>query len=499
MAYGMMTGFGVSACRAIGMYLIHMLGEVWGRTYDMLTAMGVLAVVMLADNPLLSYHSGFLLSFSSVCAVGILPPLLKLPSEWFRRYPGEKQYIVLLKKLLQKTADGLSVSLGVTLFTLPIQLFFFYKVPIYSVFINLLVIPFMSVVMVVGIVIMLLPPLGFLGVIEVGIFQWFEFLCSIFEQLPGNTWGVGRPPIWKLWVYYVLILGVIFLGKRLDGVKRTIALSALVFFMGFRGRQELKITILDVGQGDCICVQTAQGECFLFDGGSSSRQMLGEKVIIPFLEYEGVQRIDAVFLSHGDVDHYSGVLQLLESEKIPIEMLYLPAVGAEKQADFEVVLAAAKEIPVQYVAKGERWESNNLTLTCLHPAKDFEGEGNMYSACYLLQVGDFSMLFTGDVEGMGEAELVSELQRRDIEEIQLLKVAHHGSKNATSQVFLDCLNPKLAVISCGRKNPYGHPHAETLKRLEEEHCKVFITAEMGAVTVVADDEIKVWGWLQEDW
>ena len=114
--YGIMTGFGVSACRAIGMYLIRMLGEIWGRTYDMLTAMGVLAVVMLLENPLLSYHSGFLLSFFSVCGVGVLVPVLTPSVPLFAAKPWDGKCIKNLKLGWERFFSGFIVSCSVTLF-----------------------------------------------------------------------------------------------------------------------------------------------------------------------------------------------------------------------------------------------------------------------------------------------------------------------------------------------------------------------------------------------
>ncbi len=494
--YGIMTGFGISACRAIGMYLIRMLGEILGRTYDMLTAMGVLAVIMLVDNPLLVYHSGFLLSFSSVCGVGLLSPLLQLSVEWFGKHSGEGQIVSRGKKLLQNTASGLSVSMAVTLFTLPIQLFFFYKIPIYSVLINLFVIPFMSVVMLVGFLVMLMPWFQFLSPLESGIFQWFEWLCNSFEELPGHTWIIGRPAMWQILFYYVVLMGIILAGKRIHELLRSVMFIGLVLFMGLQVDTGLKITILDVGQGDCICVQTAQGRCFLFDGGSSSRQNVGEKVILPFLQQAGIDRIDAVFLSHPDTDHYNGILQLLESGEIPIGTLYLPKVGAASRADFEVILAAAENVEVQYAAKGDRWQLGELSLTCLHPSEGYEADSNSYSACYLLQKGGFSMLFTGDVEGQGEELLTAQLRQRGIQEVDVLKAAHHGSRYSTSEAFLQGLDMGLTVISCGRNNSYGHPHAETLERLETEKCEVMLTAEYGAVTIMIEKEIKVYGFTK---
>ncbi|MBQ6696645.1 MAG: DNA internalization-related competence protein ComEC/Rec2 [Lachnospiraceae bacterium] len=481
--YGMMTGFGISACRAIGMYLIHMIGELWGKTYDMLTAMGMLAVFLVYRNPYFVYHSGFLLSFFSVCGVGMLSPLLQLPQEWFRKRPGEGKGTYIWRKLLQKLTGGMSVSLAVTLFTLPIQLFFFYKIPVYSVIINLFVIPFMSVVMVLGICVMLCPSLQGLVFVEEWIFTWFEWLCHAFDRLPGHTWVTGRPEMWRILIYYLVLIIVLLFTKKVKRGYSLVGILVAVVLVGGRSGQSLEITFLDVGQGDCICVQTPEGKCFLFDGGSSSKQQLGEKILQPFLYYQGMDYVDAVFLSHPDRDHHSGLLELLTEKEIEIGAMYLPDVGAACKEDFEEILERVEPEKVHWIASGDRWQQEQWKLTCLHPYKGYEAEKNTYSACYLLEYGEFSLLLTGDVDGQGEELLRQELRRRGIDEIDVLKVAHHGSRYSSSQAFLEQVSTRLAVISCGRNNSYGHPHKETLVRLSEAGSVILTTPEYGAVMI----------------
>lgn len=491
--YGLMTGFGISACRAVGMYLIHMLGEITGRTYDMLTAMGVLAITLLLDNPLLVYHSGFLLSFTSVCGVGMLTPFLQLPEEWFHKKPGQNIIVSLLKKLLERGASGLVTSLAVTLFTLPIQLFFFFKIPIFSVLVNLCVIPFMSIVMVVGLLVMMFPGLSFLCPLEIGIFSWFEWLCKGFEQIPGHTLVVGRPPVSKVIFYYLVLMVVLLLGGR---VKRYISLGSVagvVLILLWPMPHGVEIYMLDVGQGECICVRTEENQCFLFDGGSSSRQKVGEKVILPFLEYKGIGKLDAVFLSHEDSDHYSGILELLESGKIPIERVIMPDKDASEA--FAAKLQQSGEVEIQFVNRGDRWQIGEVSLLCLHPSKGYSAEDNALSACYLLQEDEFSMLFTGDVEGDGEARLLEELKRLGVGNVTVLKVAHHGSRYSSSEEVLKQVKPSVALISCGRKNLYGHPHEETILRLEAVGGEIWSTAESGMIMVDVE-EGRISGFLE---
>lgn len=492
--YGAMTGFGISACRAIGMYLIHMLGEFLGKTYDMLTAMGILAVGILFDNPGLVYHSGYLLSFASVCGVGILSPMLQLPTEWFQKRPGERSIISLLKKQLQRLGGNLSVSAAVTIFTLPVQLFFFFKVPVYSVIINLFVIPLMSVVMIIGILVMLFPGLCFMSPIVVGIFAWFEWLCNAFEKLPGHTWLTGRPQMWKILAYYVVLLLVVFLRKYMKKMIQLGCIVVLVLFIGIRKASVFQVTFLDVGQGDCICVQTTGGKCFLFDGGSSDKANIGDRVILPFLQYYGIGEVDGVFLSHPDKDHYSGLLELLKESTIAVGKIYLPDVGAESQKDFTEFMEGVGEIEVQYIAQGDIWKTEDLLLTCLHPLRGYEADSNMYSACMLLEKGDFSLLLTGDVEGDGESLLAEALKERGIDKVNVLKVAHHGSRNSTSENYLTQIQPQVSVISCGEDNRYGHPHRETLERLEKVGCIVVTTPEYGAITVKVREDTELQGW-----
>ena len=163
--------------------------------------------------------------------------------------------------------------------------------------------------------------------------------------------------------------------------------------------------------------------------------------------------------------------------------MYLPDVGAACKEDFEEILERVEPEKVHWIASGDRWQQEQWKLTCLHPYKGYEAEKNTYSACYLLEYGEFSLLLTGDVDGQGEELLRQELRRRGIDEIDVLKVAHHGSGYSSSQAFLEQISPRLAVISCGRNNSYGHPHKETLVRLSEAGSVILTTPEYGAVMI----------------
>ena len=150
-------------------------------------------------------------------------------------------------------------------------------------------------------------------------------------------------------------------------------------------------------------------------------------------------------------------------------------------------------MPVRYLHAGDRLESTNIMLTCLHPVENYVNQDtNACSTVLCLTYGSFSALFTGDLEGEGERLVTERLSNMGGSSITLLKTAHHGSKNATKEPFLELVNPQMALISAGRDNSYGHPHKETLERLADRGCRIYQTPESGAVTVrVKDGAVRV--------
>lgn len=509
--YGGMTGFGVSACRAIGMFLLRMLAELTGRTYDMLISLGVLAAVMVTANPFYLQHSGFLLSFASVMGVGVVYRGFLPRSD---RVPERKSR---WKALVESWKRSALAGLSITLTTLPVQLWFYYEAPVYSVLINLLVIPLMKPLMITGLVVMLLPCAGPVSRLDCLILRGYELLCRAFDGLPFSVWNPGRPGLWQIVLYYCVLIGAVLLCARSRRQKEAAAEKAGAGKKGRKGKTAAvypalaaallaaalilsvrppfgnRVTFLDVGQGDCILVQTASGENYLFDCGSSSRSGVGRYVLLPFLKYNGIRRLDAVVLSHPDEDHMNGALELLrlaEGQNIELGQIVLPDTGETGKEGFAEIIKEAENggaapVPVRFLAAGGGWRRGGAEFLCLHPEAGRRPENsNAGSLCVCVRFeGGASLLLTGDVEGAGEAALAEELARRDIGGIAVLKVAHHGSRYSTTEGFLESAEPALAVISCGRENRYGHPHEELLERLERAGCRIFRTDRDGAVTI----------------
>lgn len=542
--YGMMTGFSVSACRAIGMYLLRMTAEVLGRTYDMPTAMGVTAAALVVQNPYYLRHTGFLLSFTSMLGIGAVYPAVG--------YGSRKKKV--REKLMEPVLSGVSITLA----TLPVQLWFYYQTPSYAVLLNILVLPFMKVLMAAGFL-ALIPGLGVCGWADRLILQGYEILCGLFDRFPFHTWNPGKPRLWQVFVYYLVLAAAVWGRRRLTDRKaelqkhqgwrsgeqqerhaerpRTcggryrrgrpdrgkkkivdffrnrkyqtgaaVCLAVLLLdplILAWRPPAENRLLFLDVGQGDGILVSTVSGENYLFDGGSSSRSQVGKYVLLPCLRYYGIQTLDAVILSHPDADHVNGALELLsmgEESGVRIKQLVLPELSEEGRTDMLEQLEQFmeqenwnRELSAGYLSAGESFRCGGAEFVCLHPESGWDGiEPNAYSICiYGIFTGrkgerEFDFLMTGDVEGRGEEALFEELCRREIQGVSVLKVAHHGSKNSTSERLLEQADPALSVISCGRNNRYGHPHQELLERLEDAGCAVVTTSEKGAVKVTSE-------------
>ena len=248
--YGVMVGMSVSASRAIGMYLLQMLGIFVGRTYDMLTGLGLMALLLVIQEPERLFDVSFLMSFGAVLGICILTPVLsgdsremdadaelevKGISAWLRTVAdifGDSAYernkyregwrkvaYEGIQRMVSAVKGGFAASVGVILFTLPVQLWFFYEIPVYSVLLNLLVLPFMSVV-VAGGILSLIPGLGLVGTVDCLILWWYEWICGRFAQLPGAIWCVGRPEVWQIICYYVGIFLLVFGREYVEAWKK---------------------------------------------------------------------------------------------------------------------------------------------------------------------------------------------------------------------------------------------------------------------------------------
>lgn len=480
-AYGLMTGFGVSTTRAVIMFLVYLLAGILGRTYDILSALALSAILILMGNPRYLTDAGFLLSFSAVLGVAVLAPVIRN-----------------ICNCKNKLLESFLVSLAIQFTTIPIVLFFYFEIPLYGVLLNLVVIPLMSLVLGFGIA------GGMAGLIFVpaGIFLvspcyyilgLYKYLCAAVLNLPLAKIIVGKPDLWQMVVYYLLLLAICLIKpqKKSGEIFKWVWGTALMMFLISRQPGNgMRITFLDVGQGDGICIQAPGGINCLIDGGSSDVKQVGSKRIEPFLKSRGIRKIDYLFISHMDADHINGILELLEAyalnlagenaSGVSIRHLVLPKLSKKDEEYLEIEkLAKKNKIMVLYFQKGDRILNGRISFSCLHPSKNSASEDrNENSMVLQMAYKDFRVFFAGDVEGAGEGEMLNELERAD-----LLKVAHHGSRNSTPDTFLEAVRPRIGILSCGKDNRYGHPHEELVNRLKSAGVAYYSTTDYGALEV----------------
>lgn len=496
--YGVMCGMSVSALRAIVMFSFNISAGIFGRTYDMLTAMAIAGISIIAGQPLYLYHSGFLFSFGAIIAIGLFYPEVE------ENLLGDTK----LEKII-------STSLSISVVTLPVYLCFYYEYPLYSVFLNLIIIPGTTVIVTDGLICLVAAafylPLGkYLAFPLHLMFRFYELCCGAALHLPGSRSILGKPEHWQVVIFILIISSMLLVGKKLTKLQFWQWILAAILCITIRFQNGLTITALDVGQGDGIFISDANSGCYLIDGGSSSKKDVGTYQILPFLKAKGIDRVNAIFVTHMDSDHYNGIQALIDDMAqggIKIENLIMPELGENSRSEaYHELVDAAQEtgINVVYINKGEALQHGKLRLTCLHPEEGEESDdANAMSTVLYLEYEAFSALFTGDLEGNGEKSVTEYISGnrekgaeeyltkhdvryndiKDINNITLLKVAHHGSRNSTAQDFIELVSPRIALISAGRDNSYGHPHAETLERLENAGSRIYRTDEGGAVTV----------------
>lgn len=242
------------------------------------------------------------------------------------------------------------------------------------------------------------------------------------------------------------------------------------------GSNRLQVHFVDVGQADCTLVQLPNGENMLIDAGNNEN---GSQVV-DYVKRRGIGRIDYLVGTHPHADHIGGLDDVIL--QLDIGEIYMPKVQTNTKT-FRDVLEAVQQkgLKIKTAKAGvEILNRDNISIEILAPNADSYENLNNYSAVIRLVYRDNAFLFTGDAEELSESEITREV------EADVLKAGHHGSSSSTSEEFLDRVSPQYAYIPCGKDNSYGHPHRETLEKLEERNIKIYRADEDGTVIFDSD-------------
>lgn len=482
--YAAMTGFRPSVSRAALMFSIILLAKFFNRPYHLYNSLFLAALMILCWQPLFLFDAGFLLSFVVTFSIVFLAPIIQ-------------EKLTYLPIFLRKS---LSVSLSAWLGMAPLSAYFFYKVSFIGILSNIIIVPLIGIILILAMIsillsFLILPVAVWLAEINQTIILLLVTLGKTLSSIPLAFRYIAQPEIYLIILYYLILIAFFYSWHfwceytLFEKKKRFWMIGLLVFifiFLPLITPSLLAVHFINVGQGDCIFIQTPNGRNILIDGGGTpfSDYDVGINKVIPYLRRKGIRQIDLIFLTHPDLDHLEGLLPILREMKV--NLVIDSGIKGQHQAyiDFINLIEGDENIRYYQTRAGDLIRINpELELFVLNPSgpipSGYENDLNNHSIVLKLRYKKTNFLFTGDIENDAEANL---LFWNDFLKSDILKVAHHGSNRSNSKLFIEKVRPQVAVISVG-KNKFGHPHTEVMKRLAENCQSVFRTDLNGTVLI----------------
>lgn len=243
----------------------------------------------------------------------------------------------------------------------------------------------------------------------------------------------------------------------------------------------LSIHMIDVGQGDSILVQTPTNKNILIDGGDED----SGNIVTSYLKQKRIKTIDIIIATHPDSDHIGSLDDVIK--KFNVNSIYMPEQPAESKAYQNLINSCTdKNLPIQYLYKDDVLNiDNNINIYVLSPSY-IQEESNLNSIVFKLNFNDNSFLFMGDAEEPIEKEI---LHYFELDNINFIKIGHHGSNSSTASEFIEKIHPDIAAISCGYKNQYGHPHKEVINNLKQNNISIYRTDKIGDIVFYSDGKM----------
>lgn len=463
--FAAVVGFTPSVTRACIMQIMLLAATALDREYDPPTALSSAALVILLRNPMTVTSVSFQMSVG--CVAGIF--LFYSPiSEWLttRKWMGGLKGKGLLPWLKRWCVASVSVSISANIVVIPLVAWYFGAVSLIGVLTNLLVLWVVSILFVgvlfAGTVSFLSMPLAkLLGWLLAWPMRYVVGTAKLLSKFPFAALYTRNTPTVIFLVGCYALLGLYLCVRRKPALFAGIAAAGLVVTIAFSWvtpmLEDFRMTVLDVGQGQCVVLQS-EGKTFLVDCGGDRGENVAD-IAAETLLSQGVSRIDGIILTHFDEDHICGVEYLLT--RLETDALLLPSYEEHMLLCDERAVPVTQPLEIAY---------GNTKITLI-PARNATGS-NEWSMCVLFQTEKCDILITGDRNSQGEQELMTQIALPDLE---ALVVGHHGSKNSTSKALLAATTPEVAIISVGKGNRYGHPAEEVLDRLESWGCTVLRT------------------------
>jgi len=484
-AYALIVTSGPSVWRATFVAVLYLVARLLDQRTAPWQACAVAAALLAIGEPLDVRNAGFLLTFGATAALLVFVGHQRV-------HRGDRMHG---RRWISWLVSSIGASTAVEIVLLPVMAVTFSRVTAAGLVLNIVAVPAMAVVQIAGLVVVLAPiePLG-------AVAGWIAHLgaaaildsARLVDIAPWLAIRVPSPSAMTVAIYYLGLAVCLWSPTRptkLAGLV-TLVVCGVVIITGSPARQDvrgLRLTMFDVGQGDALMMQVGDRSMMVDSGGSpfGGSFDVGARVLEPALWARGVSAIDTLVLTHGDPDHIGGALTLID-DFAPRNLWQGIPVARANSLQAVLQRAAASGVVLEQRRHGEELRLGDAHLLVLHPpAPDWERQRVRNDDSIVIEVvyRDVALLLTGDIGADVERAIVPRLTPA---RIRILKVGHHGSRTSTSRELLEAWRPQIALISCGRGNPFGHPAPDVIARLEAIGARIYRTDLNGEITVDTD-------------
>ncbi len=469
-----------SILRATIMALAYLLAKLIWSTSNLLNILSSSAFFLLLFNPMNLFSLGFQLTFAATLTIILFFP----------------KVIEFLPHLPLRINEILAVSITAQLGILPFIASAFNRVTFSSLFLNLFAIPLVGLIMAVGYIFLLF---SFLNPFLAGILaRCIDFVVGVlistshlFDPVPFLSFRIPTPSILIILGYF-FFLGLLLVPKKFSGQKLTLSLCFTLFFLAIviypfsSYSKTLKMTFVDVGQGDSILIEFPGHKKMLIDGGGTPEETfdIGEYVVSPFLWKKGIKKVDYLVLSHAHPDHMNGLKAVARNFKI---REFWEAFSPQNSGSYDELkkLLSSKTIQ-RRMFRGQTEIFDGINIEVLNPARtDLHRPRvhNDHSIVLRISYGRVAFLLTADIGKEVEYGLIGSSFTLLS---QVMKAPHHGSDSSSSEEFLRAVAPEFVIVSAGAGNRYGLPDSLVLERYDRSRAKVYRTDLDGAVEISSD-------------
>ncbi len=501
--YMALVDFRASVVRATLMAAFYFGAQFLQRKTHSVNILAAAGLLILLVDPRQLFSMGFQFSFISVFS--ILYGYPRLAAFWTFRSDRKKWKIRFNTWFRQPLLVSLCAVAGIA----PLTWYYFGTFQIGAVLANLFIIPLFTLFLGLTFIFLLLalftlPGAAGLAYIINQLMLLIVYLIQKMSHLSFIQIYTSHPSLLTITILSILILLVFNVAKKSNRPYLIVFITLFGYLfmrdMNVFGRTKLKVTYVDVGQGDAAIVTLPNGTAMVIDGGMRQfKKDAGRRFVLPVLRYYGIHHIKYLIGSHSHSDHIGGLISILQN--MDVDSLVLSGYAAKTKLYKRLLNAAVqKGVPVVFTGRGEKLNGGDDTrIYILHPdslylkARSYSGnEVNNSSLVLKICYGKTSFLFTGDLERNAEPELVT---YQSFLQSNVLKVAHHGSKTSTSLPFLQWVHPQYSIVSVGKGNKFHHPNRKTIVRLRENNARPLRTDLFGALVFESDGEsLRLFNW-----